>query len=131
MGASNCNELAFPKGRPRVLVTREKKSAVEAKDRAERAKCHLRSGLRCEVWIVTPQPEQSVIVVKRCKGKAVHNHHLIGGIGKRNVGPSILAAHRIDVCKKCHQDIEAELLIPANRDQAEDAATVQYERRTA
>ncbi len=78
---------------------------------------------------VTPKPEQSLIVTKRCKGKAIHNHHLKGGNGRRNVGDSILAAHRLDTCQKCHQDIEAEILVPANRDHQYDAALVTYERR--
>jgi hypothetical protein len=129
VSASACPDLKFAKGRPRILEKRETKSALTAKDNAERKKCHLRSGMRCEVKEVTPKPEQSLIVTKRCKGKAVHNHHLKGGVGRRNVGDSILAAHRIDTCQKCHQDIEAEILVPANRDHAEDALKVTYKRR--
>jgi len=119
------------KGKPFVVEKREKKSAVDAKDRAEREKCHIRSAGRCEVQEVIPKPEQSLIVTKRCKRKVVHNHHLISGSGKRNVGPSILAEHRLDTCQRCHQDIEAGLLVPADRDKAQDAATVTYERRAA
>lgn len=118
------------KGKPFIVEKREKKSALDAKDRAEREKCHIRSGGRCEVQEVIPKPEHSLIVTKRCKRKVVHNHHLIGGNGKRNIGPSILAEHRLDTCQRCHQDIEAELLVPADRDKREDAATVTYERRS-
>jgi hypothetical protein len=128
VSASGCSDLAFPKGRPRILVKRERKSALDAKDRAERKKCHLRSGMRCEVIEVVSKPEASAIVNKRCKGKVVHNHHLIGGVGRRNIGKSILAAHRLDTCKTCHQDIEAEILVPTDRDPT-NAATVTYERR--
>lgn len=121
----------IPKGKPHILIKREMKSALVAKDNAERKKCHLRSGMRCEVKEVIPKPEESLIVTKRCKGKVVHNHHLKGGNGRRNVGDSILAEHRLDTCQKCHQDIEAELLVPANRDHQYDAAKVTYERRAA
>jgi hypothetical protein len=130
MSASACPDLKYAKGRPKVLVKREKKAAVEAQDRAERKKCHIRSGGRCEVIEVIARPEHSALVKKRCKGNAVHNHHLIGGVGKRNVGISILADHRLDCCQRCHQDIEAEILQPANRDHAENAGLVTYERRT-
>lgn len=129
MSASNCDRLRFAKGKPHILVTREKKADLKAKDDFERNRCHQRSGMRCEVNEVIPQPERSLIVTKRCKGRVVHNHHLIGGIGRRNVGPSLLSEHRLDTCKKCHQDIEHEILVPADLDKAQDAATVTYERR--
>lgn len=129
MAASSCPDLKFSKGKPHILTKREKKAAVTAEDTKQRERCHARSGWRCEVWEVIPRPESSAIVTKHCKGKVVNNHHLIGGHGRRNVGKSILAEHRIDVCQKCHQDIEAEILVPADRDKAELAATVQYERR--
>jgi hypothetical protein len=129
MSASSCPEFRFAKGRPHILTKREQKAALKAEDDAERQRCHVRSGMRCEVQEVIPKPEDSLIVTKRCKGKVVHNHHLIGGVGKRNVGPSLFAEHRLDTCQKCHQDIEAEILVPADRDRATDAATVTYERR--
>lgn len=121
--------LLFPKPKPYVLVKREKKAQIEALDRQERKKCHQRSLGRCEVIEEIAKPEQSALLKVRCKGRAVHNHHLIGGVGRRNVGKSVLFTHRIDTCTKCHQDIEAEILQPANRDKAEDAATVTYVRR--
>lgn len=121
--------MMFPKPRPHVLVKREKKAAMTAEDTRQRKLCHLRSGGRCEVIEVIAKPEQSAIVKKRCKGKAVHNHHLIGGVGRKNVGVSILADHRIDCCIRCHQDIEAEILIPSHRDDCFDAKTVTYERK--
>lgn len=129
MSASSHPGLAFPKGKPHILEKREKKSALDAKDQAERKKCHLRSGMRCEVIEEISKPEQSAIVKKRCKGRVVNNHHLIGGVGKRNKGKSILCEHRLDTCARCHAEIEAEVLQPADRDKAEDAATVTYVRR--
>lgn len=112
MSASACPDLRFAKGKPKVITKREEKAQLKAQDDKERKRCHVRSGGRCEVKEVIPKPEASLIVTKRCKGKAVHNHHLKGGVGRRNVGDSILAEHRLDTCQKCHQDIEAEVLVP-------------------
>ena len=67
MRASSCPDLALPKGRPHLLVKREKKASKDAQDRAERKRCHVRSGGRCEVVIVTHRPEASAIIQKRCK----------------------------------------------------------------
>ena len=120
---------AFPKPRPHILIKREQRAAKTALDTQERKACHVRSGGRCEVVEVLPQPERSLLIVTRCKGRAVHNHHLISGVGRRNVGVSVLASHRIDCCQRCHQDIEAGLLVPADRDHATVAGEVQYERR--
>lgn len=114
---------------PRVIEKRKKKADLEAEDRRQRNLCHVRSGGRCEVREVLLMPEASAIVTKRCKGRAGHNHHLLGGVGRRNIGPSLLAAHRLDTCLRCHQDIEAEILVPANRDHETDALLVTYERR--
>lgn len=124
--ASNHPDLGIPKPRPRLLEKRERKARINAEDRAERKKCHIRSGGRCEVVIVTHQPEASAIFEKRCNRRAQHNHHLLGGIGRRNVGASILAEHRIDTCTECHQEIEAALLEPYSFDTAFHAATVKY-----
>ena len=116
----------FAKPRPHLLVKRERKAAKDAQDRAERKVCHLRSGGRCEVIIVTHTPEASAIVTKRCKRSARHNHHLLGGVGRRNVGASLLAAHRLDVCPDHHREIEDGIVEPYVFDEAHDAATVKY-----
>src|SRR5688572_20600387 len=116
--------FAIPKSRPRVLEKREAKAKLKAEDDRQRELCHARSGGRCEVLEVIPRPEQSAIATKRCKGRAVHNHHLLGGVGRRNVGDSIKAEHRLDTCQKCHQDIEAGILVPADRDVETIAAKV-------
>ena len=117
---------AIPKPRPRLLEKRERKAALNAQDRAERKICHLRSGGRCEVIIITHKPEASAIEQKRCKRIARHNHHLLGGVGRRNVGASILAAHRLDCCPEHHREIEDGILEPYVLDEAYDAATVRY-----
>lgn len=69
-------------------------------------------------------------VVVRCRHRAVGEpHHLISGIGRRNVGRSILAAHKIAVCKKCHAEIHGHVLKIACGDARRyDARTVYYER---
>lgn len=123
--------LAFPKPRAKILEKREAKSALEAKDRAERKKCHLRSGGRCEIQTAHFKPEISELHYRRCQRRAIHNHHLVSGTGKRNVGRSILAEHRLDVCQLCHQDLHAELLTPlfSDTDFKESATQVKYERR--
>ena len=117
---------ACPKPRPRLLEKREKKAAREAQDRAERKLCHLRSGGRCEVVFVTHKPEQSAIITKRCNRAARHNHHLLGGVGRRNVGDSLKASHRLDVCPDHHREIEDGILEPYVLDEAQEAATVKY-----
>lgn len=120
--------LAFPKPRPHLLEKRERKAKLKTQDAAERKKCHLRSGGRCEVIEVRFTPEQSAIYSKRCARRASQNHHLLGGVGRRNVGDSILARHRLDTCDLCHLEIEHAVLIPVDRDKSVDAATVKYER---
>lgn len=126
MSASACPDLKFAKGKPRLIEKRETKSAETAKDNAERKICHLRSGGRCEVQIVTPKPEQSLIETVRCKGKAVHNHHLISGTGKRNVGRSIMSRHRLDMCAVHHQELHANVIVIDNLDHKDDALKVRF-----
>lgn len=109
---------AQPKPRPHLLTTRKTQADLARVDREERAKCHARSEGRCEVRTFT-----------RCRQRATENHHLIGGIGRKNKGKSILAAHRLDVCKVCHRELTNHVLVPAvERRFAEAAATVRYER---
>src|SRR6185436_6031789 len=92
-GWDGASLTAFPKPRPHILIKREQRAAKTALDTQERKACHVRSGGRCEVVEVLPQPERSLLIVTRCKGRAVHNHHLISGVGRRNVGVSVLASH--------------------------------------
>jgi len=126
MRAANSPALAYAKLPPRRLEKEARKAAVETRDRAERKICHLRSGGRCEVILVIHRSETSAILQKRCKGKARHNHHLQGGIGRRNVGDSILSECRIDVCPQCHGYIEDGIYEPYRQDESELAATVRY-----
>lgn len=121
---------AQPKPRPKLLDKREAKSALAAQDRAERLICKQRSGGQCEV-IVTRLTDPFWIVARietRCRRRASQNHHLIGGIGRRNRGESLLAAYRIDVCDRCHDEITGHVLKPVNEVDRYEAATVRYER---
>lgn len=111
-----------PKPRPALLDKRDSAKDQAALDRIERATCHARSGGRCEVI------EACDRYVLACVRPARENHHLIAGIGRRNRGRSILAAHRIDVCAAHHQEITGHVLQPVGEGR-EDAARVRYERR--
>lgn len=54
-----------------------------------------RSRGQCEVW------ELGV----RCGFPASEVHHLIGGIGRRNVGESALAKNLVAICIEHHRDV--------------------------
>lgn len=115
--------LKFAKPETRAAEKRRKAAAIRAIDKAEREKVKARSGGRCEVIIVRD------VYHARCSRRASENHHLISGSGKRNHGPSILAAHRLHCCGPCHHLITNHVLVPVDGTQKEDAATVKYERR--
>lgn len=127
-----------PKPTPKLLAKRAAAATVRTTDDKERAKCHARSGGQCEVWETfvpifvfekkTMKPVPASLMVKRCKRRASENHHLIGGIGRRNKGRSILAGHRLDTCQRCHKEITGNVLVPIDGTQRESAATVKYER---
>lgn len=116
-------ERSFWKGAPHKLVKERAASTTKTRDQEERDLCHTRSGRRCEVIEVSPRGEQ------RCTRPVTQNHHLIGGSGKRNKGRSLLAAHRLDTCERCHEDITGKVLKPAgSKADAELAVTVKYRR---
>ena len=120
-----------PKPRPKALDKQDDAADVRAQDRAERAKCKARSGGRCEVvvqYFGGPSLHASRILwERRCDRRTSENHHLMGGIGRRNVGPSMLAEHRIEVCSICHSEVTKHILQPVGVGR-EDAKTVRYER---
>lgn len=124
---SHALPTAQPKPRPRLLDRRDSKAAIAKIDRLERKKCRERSGGQCEVrsgFIQPGQPPAAITV--RCIHRASHNHHLRSGIGRRNRGTSILAAHRLEVCEWCHAEIHGHVLKPMGN--AECAASVWWER---
>jgi len=120
----------FPKPAPRLLDKRKAKADVAAMDKKQRAVCKARSGGYCEVLVVSGLHPWAGRGFTRCHHRATENHHLIGGIGRRNKGRSILAEHRLDVCGYCHEEITGKVLVPCvEESKREQAATVRYERR--
>jgi hypothetical protein len=121
---------ALAKPRPKLLDKRDAKAKTAKLDREENAKVKQRSGGQCEVRTVADYSPRSTwhSNFKRCPFRASHTHHLISGIGRRNVGKSILAAHKLHVCERCHEEIHGHVLKPVNDYEREDAATVRYER---
>jgi hypothetical protein len=114
-----------PKPRVKLLDKRDAQRDLAKIDKEQRAICKVRSGGRCEVVIDPPFP---VLRGLRCIHKATENHHLIGGIGRRNKGKSILAAHRLEVCQWCHAEITGHVLVPIGTGR-EEAQTVRFERK--
>lgn len=112
--------LLYAKPRPKLLDKRQKASQIGEIDRRQRSLCHQRSGMKCEVFTE----------LGRCGRRVSENHHLIGGIGRRNRGKSLLAAHRLDCCDRCHSDITGHVLVPVGTpEERESAALVRFERR--
>ena len=110
--------LLLPKPRPRALEKGDRRRVRETTDQRESAKVKARAQGRCEVIIVGEG---------RCTRRDVHTHHLIGGWGRRNRGPSILAAHKLRTCARCHSEITTHVLVSNGSD---TAARVRYTRRT-
>lgn len=127
MSASSHPDLAWPKGPPQAVRTRQRKADRAREDARENAKVKTRSGGRCEVWEL---PRQGVF--QRCHRFAMPGvHHLICGWGKRNRGVSIKAEHKLAICQKCHRDIHDKILVPIGSEaDRTTAATVRYQRWT-
>jgi hypothetical protein len=121
---------AFPKPRPHALVKAKRKVELAKQDREENAKVWTRSGGICEAIEAHPNPwSDRSWTLKRCSKPATRpSHHLIYGSGRRNVGESVLAAHRLAVCRTCHKEITQHILVPAASCDRERAASVRYER---
>ncbi len=114
----------YAKPRPHALVRADKQRARKAKDEAENRKVRQRSGGQCErVEEINPA------IWRRCARRASQVHHLIGGIGRRNIAEgSVLAAHKLRVCDLCHGDITQHILVPAPGCNRERASYVRYMR---
>jgi hypothetical protein len=113
----------FPKSRPVALERTEKRRTIASKDDAENAKARKRAKGQCEVRTVLNSVGRKSQAV-RCEAKDTQTHHLKGGIGRRNVGDSILAEHKLRVCEKCHTAITGNVLQPTTA--KHDAHTVRY-----
>lgn len=118
------------KPRPKLLSKREAKANVAKEDRAENAKVKARSKGQCEVLYQRREViDGKVRAERRCARRAGHIHHLIAGIGRRNIGESIKAPHKLHVCENCHIEIHGHVLTTVNEQDRYDAATVRYERQ--
>ena len=125
--------FAFPKQRVKALEQQDKATALESKDKAENAKARKRAKGQCEVQECAevdephmPRTSRPLWRVWRCAKKDTQTHHLIGGIGRRNKGKSILADYKLRVCDQCHDDITRKILQPTTAEHT--AATVRYRR---
>lgn len=132
-GMSTFAETAakLKKPRPKLLTKRDAARERDATDRRENLTVKSRSGGRCEVLTIVAFVTalgRDRDVIGRCPLRASHIHHLISGIGRRNVGASIEAAHKLHVCDRCHAEIHGHVLVPVNQTERESAATVRYER---
>jgi hypothetical protein len=116
------------KPRPKLLEKREAKADRDRIDREQNALVKQRSGGQCEALIGLSSMIAKAATFRRCARRASHVHHLISGIGRRNVGESIEAAHKLHVCDNCHAEIHGHVLKPENEMERSDAATVVYER---
>jgi hypothetical protein len=112
----------FPKSRVKALDKADKAAALAKQDRAESAKARKRAKGRCEAQVEIGIPPYAQFA--RCPKKDTETHHLIGGIGRRNKGKSILADYKLRVCKDCHAAITANILRPTTAEH--DASTVRY-----
>ena len=112
------------KPRPRLLEKRPAKAETAKVDRDENFKVRMRSQGWCEVRVL----ERGFAGLLLCRRRGSHVHHLISGIGRRNVGKSIEAAHKLHVCDRCHEEIHGHVLKPVNEYERHDASTVRYER---
>lgn len=116
--------LAFPKSRPKALEKEEKQHALALKDAKENTKARKRAKGQCEVRIVLVNVSGRKSISLRCTRKDSQTHHLIGGIGRRNRGVSILADWKLRVCDQCHADITGKILKPTTAEA--DAHTIRY-----
>jgi hypothetical protein len=111
--------FAIPKSRVKALDKADKAKAIEAQDKKENAKAKKRAAGMCEVIEVHGNASYG-----RCGHKDTETHHLIGGIGRRNKGKSIMAEYKLRVCKGCHAAITANILRPTTAEH--DASTVRF-----
>lgn len=93
---------SFPKPRPAALERKDRKTKRDNADKTGSNECRKRSGGRCEMndgW-------------GRCRRRGIEVHHLLGGIGVRGRGASAKAENKIYLCRQCHSDVHAHVLVP-------------------
>lgn len=101
--------VGFQKPRPAALEKADRRKALVKRDLSENAKVRERSQGRCEVEVL--YRGGGAVECARCERRAVHVHHLIGGMGKRGIGRSALAKHKVHACERCHSDIHGHVLV--------------------
>ena len=97
----------LPHGKP--APQRTKRSRQTALDRNQNVIVKVRSGLRCEVRVQVMTDARTVWCAVRCGQRASEVHHMIGGRGKRGIGPSALAIHKQHVCASHHRYITGDV----------------------
>ena len=98
--------MQLPKVKPRLGQSRQ--AAQRALDLQESRKVRKRSGGRCEVHEQAVVPG-GIVYVLRCIRPAMHVMHLIGGHGKRGIGISALAEHKLHGCAEHHREIDGNI----------------------
>ena len=93
--------IGIPKPRPKWLDGEDAKKKRVRLDTQENLKVRLRSGGRCEVFVIGKG---------LCKKRATEIHHLLGGWRRRGRGDSALARHKQHVCGTCHRLITGHVL---------------------
>lgn len=116
----------YCKSRVRALVKEEKHHAIALTDEKENAKARARAKGRCEVRVIYDSRSRKSAAI-RCGRIDRHTHHLLGGVGRRNKGKSILADFKLRVCAECHELITRNILQPTTAEH--DAYTVKYWRQ--
>lgn len=97
----------FGKGPTKATAKETRDNERKGADEKENVKVKARSGGRCEIKSFP----RSTRRITRCERRAAPGvHHMIGGIGRRARGPSLLAKHKQDVCNECHQLITSHRL---------------------
>lgn len=116
--------FAIPKSRVKALDRDDDRKKLAVEDKKESAKARKRANGQCEVQTVLVGTAGRKAVALRCERTDRETHHLIGGIGRRNKGKSILADYKLRVCSECHAAITANILRPTTAEH--DAMTVRY-----
>jgi hypothetical protein len=102
---------------PAKVVKAKRVTARAALDEQESDKVKVRSKGQCEVIEAIPNAwSKKSFTLKRCPKRALHVHHLLGGIGVRGRGKSALAENKLHLCVDCHSDIHAHVLVKFSED---------------
>lgn len=92
--------------RPEKLERQDRKAVWQQRDEQESEQVKARSTGRCEVWVDVNRK-----VSWRCKRRALHVHHMLGGNGVRGRGESAKAIRKQHACADCHSDIGNRVLV--------------------